>query len=325
MSSSVRIMMATYNGEKYLCEQLDSIINQTYQNWNLIVQDDGSKDKTWDILNSYAKKDKRITVKKSPEKNSGAYYNFHSIANEEKKNGIVYDYYMFSDQDDIWDRDKIEKMLTIAEKEDDDIPFFCYADMRIVDDYGKVLIDSISDTEGLKYQNSISLFFSHIIYGCNVMMNEKAFSIVPIINTNKRYVGILSHDNLYAKISGMTGKVMYIPITTMSYRRHQNNVTSKHEYGYNIRRILKRLFLLGDLAKDHARTYNQSIITLRLMNEIKGVDKTILKQIEKSIRSGGIHSLHFINVNHVNWGKVIKNISHKLIIFLGVYKKYLIN
>ena len=84
MELSVRIMMATYNGEKYLPQQLDSIITQTYENWSIIVQDDGSTDSTWSILEEYAKQDSRITIKKSPEEKHGAYYNFHSIANQEK-------------------------------------------------------------------------------------------------------------------------------------------------------------------------------------------------------------------------------------------------
>ena len=90
MEPTVRIMMATYNGEKYLPQQLESIINQTNPNWSLIVQDDGSTDNTWSILEEYSGKDERITIRLSPEEKHGAYYNFHSIANQEKQSGKQY-------------------------------------------------------------------------------------------------------------------------------------------------------------------------------------------------------------------------------------------
>ena len=60
MNPKIEILLATYNGEKYVGEQIDSIINQTYNNWELLIRDDNSKDRTLEILKEYEKKDKRI-------------------------------------------------------------------------------------------------------------------------------------------------------------------------------------------------------------------------------------------------------------------------
>ena len=73
------ILLASYNGEKYIKEQLDSIINQTYKNWKLVIRDDGSKDKTVAILNEYEKKDERIKVLRDSKGNLGFLKNFEEL------------------------------------------------------------------------------------------------------------------------------------------------------------------------------------------------------------------------------------------------------
>lgn len=339
MQTTVRIMMATYNGEKYIREQIESIIGQTYNNWSLIIQDDGSTDNTWNILEQYC--DSRITIRRSPEKKHGAYCNFHSIANQEKQNGETYEYYMFCDQDDVWDTDKIEKMLKVVreverhgEKNDmksaesiDAISatkavVFCYADMRVIDEQGIEQIESICTLQGLKYVNKESLFFSHVVYGCNTLMNSAAFFSVPVIDINQEWVSFLSHDNLYAKFSGMLGKVIYFPETTMGYRRHGGNVTSTQAYGFGVKRIIKRMVGIHDLARDHARTYNQSLIAIKLL-EAQGYSRRELADISKPIKIGGVSALTTLRKKKVSWGNITKDISHKLIIFLKIYKKYM--
>lgn len=105
MKPKVSILVATYNGEKFLRKQLDSIVNQTYQNLEIIIQDDGSNDSTFEILNEYAEKDDRISASKN-KKNLGIIQNFYDLIS--KSSG---DYIAISDQDDIWEEHKIEVLL----------------------------------------------------------------------------------------------------------------------------------------------------------------------------------------------------------------------
>ncbi|EEY35290.1 glycosyltransferase, partial [Pseudoleptotrichia goodfellowii] len=100
----IDILLATYNGEKYLEEQLYSILNQSYPNINLLIRDDGSKDKTVDIIKKYAQKDERIKFIEDDLGNLGFLKNFEKLLEHSEEN-----YIMFSDQDDIWNPDKIEK------------------------------------------------------------------------------------------------------------------------------------------------------------------------------------------------------------------------
>ena len=97
----VDILLATYNGEKYIREQIDSILNQTYKEFRLLISDDGSTDGTRDILNEYKAKDDRIEIFMQ-EENLGVVKNFEFLLKK-----VEAKYYMFSDQDDIWKDEKI--------------------------------------------------------------------------------------------------------------------------------------------------------------------------------------------------------------------------
>ena len=101
--------MATFNGETYLTDQIDSILNQTSDDWTLYINDDGSNDGTENIIQSYSKKhgDKIVILNLFP-KGMGAASNFLSMLEN-----IESEYYMFSDQDDVWSPKKIEKSVKL--------------------------------------------------------------------------------------------------------------------------------------------------------------------------------------------------------------------
>lgn len=324
---NVLIMLASYNGEKYIAKQIDSILDQSYKNWTLIIQDDGSTDDTVKIAEEYSKSDERITVRLHDSEKHGAYYNFHSLANFCKQQIQKFDYYMFCDQDDIWLPDKIKKMVHIMSKRNNRIPQLIYADMDIIDDKDYITSPSLNAELGIKYQNKYSVFFSHCVFGCNLLMNRKAFFAVPLIDTESDLVQILSHDNLYTKFTALLGRVSYVPLVMMHYRRHGNNVTSKQSYNFSIKRILKRTLDLDELAKDHARTYNQSLIALKLFNDKypEYANSVEIKDIIIAIRCGGLKAIQILKKHKVNFGKTVKNISHEFIMITGLYKRYLLD
>jgi rhamnosyltransferase len=99
----IDILLATYNGEKYVREQIESILHQTYTNFNLLISDDVSKDSTVSILKEYEQKDSRVKVFVQ-EKNLGYIRNFEFLLKQ-----VTSNYYMLSDQDDFWLPEKVEK------------------------------------------------------------------------------------------------------------------------------------------------------------------------------------------------------------------------
>ena len=155
----IDVLMATYNGEKYLREQIDSILNQTYSNINLIISDDCSTDKTQEILKEYEQKDSRVILKLHKER-FGIIKNFEYLLNQVKS-----DYYMLSDQDDVWLPEKIEKSFKKLNDENADLVF---ADLEVVDENLKTIYPSYGDYMLLnrKIKKCINSYELNYLYNC---------------------------------------------------------------------------------------------------------------------------------------------------------------
>lgn len=323
-NSSVLIFMTTYNGEKYLRNQLDSLLNQTYTNFHLVIQDDCSTDRTMTILKEYQNKDNRIEILVHYAERHGAYYNFIDLTNI-FKNRELYDYYMFCDQDDIWDLNKIETFVSLMEDKDKDRCVLVYADQRLIDENNKVIAESLRELNGDAYVSKYSVFFCPGMNGCNMIMNRTNFLAVPYIDTDRNIISIIAHDGVYARFAAVLGNVYYYKnIVTMSYRRHQDNVTLKANYGFKISRIAKRALDLECLSRDHARLYSQSLFSIGLLKEIDMEYNIDIIELENAIRNGGIKGLMYMYRYKIRLGKRIKDISHQLVLLLSKYKKYLI-
>src|SRR5258706_11226368 len=135
----VSLVIATYNGEKYLREQLDSIFNQTYSNLEVIAIDDCSSDFSVQILNEYASRHSNMTVFLNPS-------NLKHVKTFEKGISLTHgDYIGLCDQDDIWDVSKIEETM----KAFDDGVLLTYCDSMFVDENGQSLGRKISDIKNL--------------------------------------------------------------------------------------------------------------------------------------------------------------------------------
>ena len=164
MEEKIDVLLATYNGEKYLREQLDSILNQTYTNFNLIISDDCSTDGTVKILEEYEKKDSRITGVFVHQKNQGVVKNIEYLLSL-----VQSDYYMLADQDDVWLPEKIEMSLKKIKETDSDLVF---GDLEVVDEKLNTIYPSFNDYMLLsrkisKYINTDKLNY---IYNCITRM-----------------------------------------------------------------------------------------------------------------------------------------------------------
>ena len=143
----IDILMATYNGEKYLREQIDSILNQTYSDFKLLISDDFSQDSTREILHEYAKKDDRVIVFLQNE-NLGVTKNFEFLMKK-----VENEYFMFADQDDFWQKDKIQKSIEKMHDEDCDL---VYTNLEVVNQDLKLVNESYWKLKG--FEKKISIF-----------------------------------------------------------------------------------------------------------------------------------------------------------------------
>lgn len=151
--------MATYNGEKYLKEQIESILEQSFGDFRLLISDDFSQDHTREILNEYVKKDSRVIVFLQ-NKNIGTVKNFEFLMQK-----VESEYFMFSDQDDIWLKDKIKKSFEKIEETKSDL---VYTDLEVVDQTLNLVNPSYWKLKGFekkvrKYNHFESLYLNNYI------------------------------------------------------------------------------------------------------------------------------------------------------------------
>lgn len=243
----IDILMATYNGEKYLKEQLDSILNQTYKEFRLLISDDCSKDSTTKILDEYSKKDNRIIVFKQKE-NLGIIKNFEFLM----KN-VENEFFMFSDQDDIWNQTKVEKSIEKIEETSSDL---VYADLEVVDEKMNTLSNSYWKLKGFehkiyKYNDFESLYLNNFITGSTMIIRTKMLDkILPMIHESK----YILHDYWVALVVSKLGKISYINEPLVKYRQHKNNEIGSRKKSDKINDFneLRNLFI--DVKIDHFNT-----------------------------------------------------------------------
>lgn len=206
---SVTVVLATYNGEKYLREQLDSLLSQNGVSVKILVRDDGSDDKTTTILDDYQKKGLLSWY-------SGEHLNVQRGYLNLLKNAPKSDYYAFCDQDDVWDEDKLLIAVTELEKLPKDKPALYYCGQRIVDENLKLLSVHKISTDRSPHTN----FLISNVAGCTAVFNQY---LVDAVNSAEPDF-ILMHDSWIFKICLALGGNYYADETAhISYRQHGNN------------------------------------------------------------------------------------------------------
>lgn len=238
----VYVVMASYNGERYLDEQLTSILAQSCPPNKIIVSDDRSSDRTAELLNEYVKAGLvELTVN---EQDRGVIGNFkHGVAQVQEPA-----YVALSDQDDIWLSEKLELLSARLKTIDDGItPAMIYSDLSVVDRHGKVLNHSFWNELGQDgYRHSLqTLLFGNFVTGCTILMNPpmaKYFMEMP--------PDVPMHDAWLALIAFSFGRVDAVSKPLVHYRKHENNVAHseafKKESKWERRLLQIKSILFGD-------------------------------------------------------------------------------
>lgn len=210
--------MATYNGAKYLEEQLDSILAQTLSPAEILVSDDASDDGTTEILEKYqAKGLLRFHVNEQRLGYVGNFQNAVSMAQQDH-------YIALSDQDDIWLPRKLEAAMgAMQATEESGTPAMVYSDLILVDEAGKLLNTSFRNELGQDgYQHCLNtLLFGGFVNGCTMLMNPEMVKYFKTIPRGEH----ITHDTWIALIAYSFGNVAQVPEALIHYRRHNNNAT----------------------------------------------------------------------------------------------------
>ncbi len=261
MNNKVAVLMCTYNGERYLKEQLNSLLRQTYP-FTLFVHDDGSSDRTKEILEEYEKKENVIIFRYTNNTHSAS-YNFMSLLHKilEYEN---FEYFFFSDQDDVWIETKIEDSLKLMEKKGKQKPLLVYCDQSIVDENMNLMFESQSRTIAYKPDDDgfKRVVFRNTAPGCCICINRQLARIIDDVDYNK----ILMHDWWAMLVASCCGEICYIDEPLIKYRQHNNNTLGFDNNNYL--KKAKRYILNGRNAiQSRKRQTNMSKLQVFLLNE----------------------------------------------------------
>ncbi len=220
--STIAIIMATYNGEKYVDEQINSILASNYQDLELFIYDDGSKDNTVSILRNYENQYPEKVHVYQNESNLGHLMNFMHALSE-----TTADYVMFSDQDDVWNSNKvavtIKRMKHMEAQSDKETPLVVFTDAIVVDQDLNTLNHSFFCSGHLNpYRTDLGhLLMENKLIGCTVMVNAalRRKLLSRQLPKKARY-----HDWWIALIAASYGKIGFVKEGTLLYRQHGGNV-----------------------------------------------------------------------------------------------------
>ncbi len=215
----IAILLATYNGEEYIAQQIDSLLSQTNSEWTLYVHDDGSTDGTMDIIKAYAAKHDNIRILQYPPQ-GGAKNNFLSLLRY-----VEAEYYLFCDQDDVWDKMKIEAQMSEMKKLErihGDKPLLVFTDLRVVDSGLREISPSMWKDGGVRPE-LLTSFDSGAVFefvtGCTMLFNYKAKECVSLQASKA-----LMHDSWTTYcILKAGGTVAGINQPLVNYRQHGDN------------------------------------------------------------------------------------------------------
>ena len=272
----VVIFMGTHNGERYLAEQLDSICSQTHQNWALCISDDGSNDNTRKILQDYQHRfgEAMFSIQSGPCKGFSA--NFLSLVCKNNREGS---YFAFSDQDDIWEPNKLQKAVNWLNTIPEDVPALYCARTKLINQTGKLIGHSPLFKNPPLFLNAL---IQSVGGGNTMVFNKVALNLLREAGEN---INIVAHDWwTYMVVSGAGGIVFYDPQPTLLYRQHDNNLIGSN-IGWRAR--FNRIFML---LNGHFKQWNE--INFQALLSIKHLlteeNKVVLMKIIAARNAGPI-------------------------------------
>lgn len=260
--------MATYNGEKYISEQIQSIIGQSYTDWSLFIHDDGSTDGTNAVIDEWICRYPEKIFRIDGPSQGGARNNFFYLMRE-----VEADYYMCCDQDDVWLKDKIrmsfnelcdavdDKMLEGVTKE---IPILGFSDLKVVDDNLNTISESMNKSQNLNgHKLSLErLLIQNVVTGCTMIFNKALRDKMLLC---KNIGNVKMHDWWAALVAVTFGKIIYIDQPTILYRQHSDNSVGALDdtsVAVNVERVRNRESMRLSLeitriqAKELSETFN---------------------------------------------------------------------
>ena len=221
MNNKILVLVSTYNGEKFLSQQLDSILEQQGVEVSILIRDDGSKDSTMSILMDYSSRFSNLSFYQGD--NVGPCMSFFDLLTH--ANG--YDFYAFCDQDDVWDNDKLINAIKKIEHKPKELPILYCSNLKVVDE--QLNFCRKAQKKSFNTRNKYSGLVDFYAVGCTEVFNQKA---ADMTRAHIRQ-DCLMHDSWIFMICNFFGYVIYDHEAYINYRQHGHNVvgTNKDTFG----------------------------------------------------------------------------------------------
>lgn len=217
MRPSVYVMMSTYNGEHYVSEQIESILNQSHVDVTIAIRDDGSSDNTRAILNGYAEKHSNISVICGD--NLGFAGSFWSLLLSAP---LTYDYYAFSDQDDVWEANKLAAAIHVLRQSDNKLKLYASA-LQVTDEHLNVQYKNEFPKLKIKLGSAIT---RPRLSGCTMVFGSALLELCQSYDITEISGASISHDvAVYLTALSCGGKVLFSRKSYIKLRRHASTVT----------------------------------------------------------------------------------------------------
>jgi glycosyltransferase involved in cell wall biosynthesis len=268
LGAGVAILLATRNGAQFLPEQLETYVSQSVSDWRLFASDDASEDSTVAILQDFQSRVRQeVSIRRGPSK--GFCENFMSLARDPT---IRAEYYAFSDQDDIWENDKLRRAVAQLDQIPAELPGLYFSRTELIEESGCA---TIGMSPLFRRPPSFSNALVQNIGGGNTMVfNNKTKLLLE-----RTQVPVVSHDWwTYQIVSAAGGIAIYDPISSVKYRQHAQNVVGSN-IGWRARLRRGGLLLGGRFA--HWNKVNLG--ALRSMSP--SITKSNLEVLERFDRS----------------------------------------
>lgn len=279
--STVDIAMATYNGEKYISEQIDSIINQSYQDWKLYISDDGSTDDTIKIVKTFVSMDERIILINT-KRQGGVIPNFNKALEHTSAEFVA-----LSDQDDIWPVDRLEILINeISKNNKINQPQLIFTDLTLVDEDGIVISESFYRGSGINPLENLegyNLLWKCTIYGCTTIMNRALLDISLPIPLDAHM-----HDQWLSMRAYQNKGLNYLDSSSICYRQHEDNVVGGTNRSFldrllNAKRSANNLFIKAKNTKSYLKNYDGLYFADRSFKTRKDLFRFALSEIFPNI------------------------------------------
>lgn len=208
----IRVLLSTYNGERFIQAQLDSLLDQNYPNFAIFIRDDGSSDGTRRLLQEYTHRNPSINLILG--ENIGVVRSYLELL---RLDGGENDFYAFCDQDDVWQTDKVSAAVaSLCQQAEPESSLYCSRVKYVDEELNDIRLSDIPRHIG--WRNAV---VENIVPGCTIVMGDKLRSLM--VETDG--AGVLMHDWWAYLVGSAFGTIVFDPEARILYRQHLSNVS----------------------------------------------------------------------------------------------------